>query len=75
MTKAQLDDFHTFATRQLANGGADLSLEDLVWKWRDRAEMCEEIRTGLENRKAGLGIPLEQAINELRRELRSRETV
>jgi hypothetical protein len=66
-TRDQLDEFHAFATTQLANGGADLSLEELLWKWRDFEEACENIRRGFESKADGTAMLLDEFAEEMRR--------
>lgn len=70
VTQSQLDDFHAFATKRLANGGADLSLDKLLWQWREIQEACEDIRRGCEEIEKGTTLPFDEVVAELRRKHR-----
>ena len=45
--KEQIDNFHQFATSQIENGGADLSLDEIYSLWRARnptdAELAKSV--------------------------------
>lgn len=45
--KEQVDSFHRFATSQIENGGADLSMDEIYSLWRARnptdAELAESV--------------------------------
>jgi hypothetical protein len=51
----ELSDFHQFAMKQIRNGGADLSLEELLDFWRVARPDDEELRESLASLERGLG--------------------
>jgi hypothetical protein len=56
VNQSDLDSFHQFAVRALAQQGEDLSLEDLLEQWRaqqDRAETIASVRRGVGDASAG----------------------
>jgi hypothetical protein len=56
VNQSDLDSFHQFAVRALAQQGDDLSLEDLLEQWRaqhDRAETIASVRRGVDDASAG----------------------
>lgn len=56
ITQRDLDSFHSFASRELTNGGRALSLEDLLQEWRCKQEEVEtiaSIRRGIDDAEAG----------------------
>lgn len=42
-TKEQIDSFHEFASLQIANGGAELSMDQLYCLWRVKNPMPQEL--------------------------------
>ena len=72
VTKEELERFHQFAAEKLDNGGSRSSLEDLVTLWRkerEHAETVDDIRQGVKNSDAGNAQPLEEAFEDVRRDL------
>ena len=70
VTRDDIDAFYRFATERLANGGRELSFDELVVEWesvRDRDEINAAIREGLADVDAGRHRPAEEVIEELRR--------
>ncbi len=65
-TTSELEDFYRYLGKHLENGGADLSPEEVLAMWRDRAESIEAIKEGLEDVKAGRVTPLEEFDREFR---------
>ena len=68
VTREELDNFHHFAMAQLDNGGADLTLDDLLLQWqslRDRDEVNEIIHQGLQDIEAGCGRDAREVTAEL----------
>jgi hypothetical protein len=62
--------FYEFLGQTLSQGHRETPPEALLRKWRaqrEYEETCEDIRQGLANMEAGLGIPVEQVFAELRR--------
>jgi predicted transcriptional regulator len=56
ISQSDLDNFHCFATNQLASTERDVSLEELVSTWRAQqavAETLESIRRGVADADAG----------------------
>lgn len=71
VTQDQLDDFHRFASDKLANGGADLSWDELFILWQseyERDEVDAAIREGLADVEAGRVQPANEAMEEIRKE-------
>jgi hypothetical protein len=65
-TLEQVDDFREFARRQLTNGGADLTIDELFDRWRqewETAETIRQVRIGIEQIERGETI----SIDELKR--------
>lgn len=76
-TQEQVDHFHQFATEQLANGGSELTVDELYDRWRFENQTPDEyadnvaaiqasiddMRNGVRGRDAG------EVIRELRSEL------
>ena len=69
VTKEELDSFHRFANTVVDEGEAELSLEQLVIKWRanQRAAVNDAIREGIADMNAGLGRPAGEVMEELSR--------
>lgn len=71
-TKEQIDSFYEFASTQTANGGADLSMDELYCLWRvkhptalELAESVTAIRAAYAEMEAGdAGRPARQALRE-----------
>jgi predicted transcriptional regulator len=56
MNQSDLDDFHHFASQELAHPSRALSLEDLVRQWnaqREQAETIASVRRGVADAEAG----------------------
>lgn len=70
--KDDLRSFHEFVGRQLDNGGADLTPEQVLSLWLERLETIESVRRGLEDVEAGRTRLAEELIDELRDELLKR---
>lgn len=71
VTKNDLQDFQRFADEKLSNGGAE-SLHELVTQWeaaRQRAETNAAIREAIDQLNAGLGEPLDVAMEDIRQRL------
>jgi len=72
-TQQQLDSFHRFASEQIANGGADMSLSGLVAWWmlknpspQEHAANVAAIREAVEAMHAGdRGRPADEVIKEV----------
>ena len=70
----ELDQFHQFASRQLAAGGQDLSLDDLYGLWccenlspEELASSVAAVRAAIADMEAGdVGIPVEEHLAGLR---------
>lgn len=73
MTNAtELEQFHNYASARLANGGADLTLEELLSQYRaarEREEANEGIRRGLRDLAEGKHRPAEEVMAEAYRRL------
>jgi hypothetical protein len=70
-TLDQLESFHGFA-RHAISAGQDLSLEEYLHRWRTayvRAETNSALREAIEEMENGLGQPVCEAIEDIRREL------
>lgn len=68
----ELDDFVIFARDQLAADDSKASLEDCVRLWRERRERLEtvaDVIQGMRDDDAGLGVPLNEAFADIRRQL------
>ena len=60
--------FYTFLGHQIKNGGREISPEKLLEYWRqEHAEAVEDIRQGIRNMEAGLGVPFEQVKANMQR--------
>ena len=58
-TQNELESFHRFVGAQLANGGAQLSPEQVLAMWRERLATISAVREGLEAVAAGRTKPLD----------------
>jgi len=71
-TKQQLDSFYEFATSQISNGGAELTMDELYCLWRAKhltptelAESVAAVRAAYTEMEAGdNGRPARQALRE-----------
>lgn len=68
-----LENFRRFATEKINNGGAELTVNELLQLWafenptaEERAEVAEIIRQGDEDIAAGRGRPVDKVNEELR---------
>ena len=69
ITKEDLQDFTQFADGKLVGGSAE-SLQELVLQWeaaRQREEVNVAIQQGLAEADAGLGLPLDEFMDEFRK--------
>lgn len=68
-TKTDLDRFHRFAEEQLARGKTNVSLEQLLWLWRDANsdDVQAAISEGLADVGAGRTKPFREASDAFRR--------
>ncbi len=75
-TKDQIDSFHQFASLQVENGGAELSMERLFDLWLVQNPSTEELTESVaalnvahrDMENGDTGRPVEDVIAELRRE-------
>ena len=74
VTEEQLDSFHRFAKKKLADNGSNLSWKELFQLWRlenptpeEREEVAAAIRQGEADIAAGRGRPADEVNEELRR--------
>lgn len=54
VTKAQIDSFYSFASHQITNGGASLSIDDLYELWRVENPLPEELAESVSSVNAAL---------------------
>lgn len=62
-TLDQVDSFREFARRQLTNGGAELTIDELFDRWRDEYEQSEairQVRLGMEQIERGETVTIEE---------------
>ncbi|REJ90840.1 MAG: hypothetical protein DWQ34_16615 [Planctomycetota bacterium] len=72
MSTAARDDlqtFHEFVRRQLENGGADLTPEQVLAMWRERLETIDSVGRGLQDIDDGRTRSADEVLDELRDEL------
>ena len=72
ISQSDLDSFHHFASHELSQRGAGLSLEDLLDKWRaerEHAETIASIRRGVKDANAGRMHDLADVDTKIRTEL------
>ena len=77
-TRAQLDSFYEFATKQLENGGKGKTVDELYDQWRfenltveDMAENVAAIQASIDDMNSGeRGREAGDVVRELRKELR-----
>jgi hypothetical protein len=70
--KEELASFHNFALGAIESEAAPPSLETLLTRWRQACEYqatVDDIQHGLADHDAGLGRPLAEVADEVRREL------
>lgn len=53
-TKSQIDSFYSFASHQISNGGASLSIDDLYDLWRVENPLPEELAESVSSVNAAL---------------------
>jgi hypothetical protein len=56
ISQSDLDNFHLFATNEIARAGQEVSLEELVSQWRARqvdVGTVESVRRGIADAEAG----------------------
>ena len=68
-----LEDFYIFVGQQVKNGGEQISPEQVLAMWRERAETVKAIQEGLEDVAAGRVRPADEVLAELRNELNASE--
>ena len=71
VTQAELDDFHSFASGMIGNGGASMSLVELASAWqgtRETLDANDGIRRGLAEVDAGKHRSLDEFMSEFRRQ-------
>ena len=73
LTQDQLDSFHRFATEKIDNGGADMTMRELLQLWalenptdEERAEVAEIIRQGDKDIEAGNFQTLDDFMDDFR---------
>ncbi len=72
INQSDLDSFHHFATNELAHGGPELNLEELISRWqaeRDHAETVASIRRGITDADSGRVHDLDDVDTKIRSEL------
>jgi hypothetical protein len=72
VSQSDLDNFHHFASQELSHRGAELSLDDLLNKWRaqqEQAETMASIRRGVEDANSGRVHDLADVDAKIRTEL------
>ena len=62
-----LQSFHQFVAEQLANGGVQLSPEQVLATWRERLETIEAVREGLDAVDAARTKPLDEFARDFRK--------
>jgi hypothetical protein len=74
VTQDQIDSFHRFASDRIANGGADLSFQEIVALWKldnpsdeERAEVIAAINQGVKDIESGNHRPADEFMDEMRR--------
>lgn len=68
----ELESFHQFAASALASAEVEVTLEDLVARWREQQheeETIASIQRGIADAEAGRTRPLSQVDSEIRQEL------
>ncbi len=73
VTQQELDRFHEFATHVIQNGDKDLSLDELIARWRalrEREDVNLALREAIADLKAGRARPAEDVSNDLRKKYR-----
>jgi hypothetical protein len=71
LTLTEIDEFREFAIRKVTNGGI-ASLEACVELWNDEREYAESIagiRESLEDISAGRTRPIDESVDDIRRQL------
>ena len=56
VNQSDLDDFHQFASREIAQRGQSLNLEDLITQWhaqQEHEETVASVRRGVDDADAG----------------------
>lgn len=74
LTQEQIDSFHRFASEKMSNGGANMTMQEVLQLWalenptdQERSEVNAIIRQGDEDIAAGRGRPVDEVNEELRR--------
>jgi predicted transcriptional regulator len=69
-TQTDLEAFYSFVGQSLKQGEKDAVPEAVLEKWRAEREhdaVCDDIRQGIADMDAGLGIPLAEVAEKIRR--------
>ena len=72
ITPHELESFTQFAARRLSDGDTGSSLEECLQQWRvdcERRELQEDVQASLDDYAAGRVKPLDQAFDDVRRQL------
>jgi predicted transcriptional regulator len=72
ISQSDLDNFHLFATNEIARVGREVSLEELVSQWRARQvdlDTVESVRRGMADAEAGRTQTLSNVDARIRTEL------
>jgi hypothetical protein len=64
--RTELQRFQAFVVRQLESEGAVPTPEECLQLWREHCEVIDSVREGLAEAEAGLGIPLDEFLLDLR---------
>ena len=68
--RTDLEAFYSFVGQSLKQGQKDAAPEAVLQKWREELETektCEELRAAFADMEAGLGIPLSEVAEKIRR--------
>ncbi|MCA9110795.1 MAG: hypothetical protein KDA52_12655 [Planctomycetaceae bacterium] len=71
-TRELIDNFHEYALRQVHNGAASLTIDELYKRWRlmqERNESIGDIRIAMEQFERGEGMTLDEAERRIRQQL------
>jgi hypothetical protein len=71
ISQNDLDNFHLFATNEIARAGREVSLEELVSQWRAQVDVgtVESVRRGMADAEAGRTQTLSDVDARIRTEL------
>jgi hypothetical protein len=71
-TQEDIVNFGKFASARIRNGGAELTIHELVDEWcaqKEREDVLADIKQGRKDHEDGKGEPLEKVMRELRSHL------